>query len=169
MRKAIQTMGLMLFIAVVMLFAVTFAFTGASRQPDTNPNDILARTLMLQLRDGQTFALADAYPDAWDTVQVMQSGETLTAWEWRTLRAFDEGLVQLGEREQLLIFWCDGEIARAVRLAQDIRGMPRFAVTGDAEQHAILSREKAVFRATLVSQGDTLYYACVPQAALAII
>ena len=159
MRKAFHTIALTLLIAVFSLLAVGVVFHRTAA--DANPNDLLARTLMPYLRDGRTFRLADVYPDAWDSVQIVRSDESLTDWEWRTLRAYQNNLLQLEQQEQLLIFWRDGGIANAIRFNSADNGMPWF-VPPDPEDSMILSRESAIFRATLVREAGAVYYACEP-------
>ena len=163
-KKMLQTVGLMLLIAILSLVAVGFAFTNTFPHADADPNDILARTLMRHLKNGQTFRLAEAYPDPWDTVQVVREGESLNDWTWRTLRAFDANLANTGEGEQLLVFWRQGEVARMVRFRRET-GMPWFVIAGSTEDGYIVPRESAVFRATLVRDGATDYYACVQESA----
>lgn len=159
MRKALHTIALTLLIAVASLLAVSLVFHHTAA--DANPNDLLARSLMPYLRDGQTFRLADVYPDVWDSVQVIRSDESLTDWEWRTLQAFNNSLLELGQREQVLVFWHHGGIANAIRINSASNGMPWF-VPPDPEDSMILSRDTAIFRATLVREADAVYYACEP-------
>ena len=161
MRKALETIGLTLLIAILSLLAVSFAFHRTTPQADADPNDLLVRTLMPYLRDGGTFRLSEAYPDSWEAVQVVRSNETLTDWEWRTLRAYDVGLIQLGLQEQALIFWQDGAISNAIRFDSADDGMPWFVPSGP-EDSMIFSRDAAVFRATLVQGKTSVYYACEP-------
>ena len=157
MRKALHTIALTLLIAIVSLLGVSIVFhrTGA----DANPNDLLARSLMPYLRDGQTFRLADVYPDMWDSVQIIRGNESLTDWEWRTLQAYNASLLELGQREQVLIFWRHGDIANAIRFDSASNGMPWF-VPSDPADSMILSRDTAFFRATLVREANAVYYAC---------
>lgn len=159
MRKALHTIALTLLIAVFSLVIVSVAFHRTAA--DANPNDLLARSLMPYLRDGQTFRLADVYSDTWDSVQVIRSDEPLTDWEWRTLQAYNDRLLQLGQHEQALVFWRDGGIANAIRFDSADNGMPWF-VPPDPEDSMILSRDAAVFRATLVREASAVYYACEP-------
>ena len=159
MRKALYTIALTLLIAVVSLLGVSVAFHRPAS--DANPNDLLARSLMPYLRDGQTFRLADVYPDTWDSVQVIRGDESLTDWEWRTLQAYNASLLELGQREQVLVFWHHGSIANAIRFNGAGNGMPWF-VPPDPTDSMILSRDAAVFRATLVREANAVYYACEP-------
>jgi len=161
-KKALQTIGLTLVIALVSLLAVGLVFTHSLTHADADPNQMLARQLMLHLRDGQTFRLTDAYPEPWDTVQVVSSGETLTNWTWRTLHTFDSRLAELQEGQQLLVFWREGEVARMVRFARDA-GMPWFAADASSEEGVIIPRNNALFRATLVQEAGIKYYTCVPE------
>ena len=140
-----------------------YMFTRGQPGVDRSPNDILVRRLMSSLRDGYTFKLADAYSDPWDTVQVFTDGQPMTEWEWRTLRAFDPTLTQQGAGWQLLVFWREGGITQTVRLEHGANGAPWFAVDSNAAESLILSREKAVFRAALVREGDVAYYLCTPE------
>ncbi|HNW85603.1 MAG TPA: hypothetical protein PLP25_00585 [Candidatus Limiplasma sp.] len=120
---------------------------------------------MPYLKNGQTFRLADVYPDPWDAVQVVGEGETLDPWTWRTLCEWNVNPAELGEGEQWLIFWHEGAVAQTIRFTGDA-GMPRFARGVDAEEAEILSRRNAVFKATLVRNQETAYYACVQESAL---
>lgn len=160
--KALKSIGLMGLIALVSLVSVGWMFHGGVRKADADPNVLLARELLPYLRDGQTFRLSDAYPDPWDAVQVVRNGERLPPWTWRTLCAFDAALAQVDAGVQLLVFWQDGAVARAVRLWQGAAGMPWFQGNWPLEESVILPREAAVFRATFQGNGHSAYYACEP-------
>lgn len=163
MKKALQTIGLTLAIALVSLVGVGFVFSHAFTHADADPNELLARKLLPYLRNGQTFRLVDAYPEPWDTVQVVGGGEMLTDWTWRTLHVFDAGLAEVQAGQQLLVFWREGEVSRMVRFARGM-GMPWFVTQSDVAQvGAIIPRDSAAFRATLVQEGDMRYYTCVPE------
>lgn len=162
-RKALQTVVLLLLCAVLALAAV-FGLFSRNRRADGDPNLILARAVLPFLKDGQTFRLADAYPEPWDAAQVVQSGEALTDWAWRTLRAFDSHLAQVDGDAQLLVFWREGNVARIVRFERAAGGMPWFAPSDAADGNGILSREDAVFRATLMEDRGVRYYLCVREA-----
>lgn len=164
MKKTLQTIGLTLMIALVSLFAVGLVFTHGLTHADADPNKLLARQLLPLLRDGQTFRLADAYPEPWDTVQVVSNGETLTDWTWRTLHTFDSRLAELQDGQQLLVFWHEGEVSRMVCFAHGA-GMPWFVADAFSEAGAIIPRNHAAFRATLVQEDGVKYYTCVPESA----
>lgn len=161
-RKGLQTVALLLLCAVLAPAAVLGLFSG-SRHADSDPNAILARAALPFLKDGQIFRLADAYPEPWDAAQVVHGGEALTDWAWRTLRAFDSHLAQVDEDTQLLVLWREGNIARMVRFERSAGGMPWFAPL-DAGGGEIVSREDAVFRATLMEDRGVRYYLCVREA-----
>ena len=160
MRKAITTIALTLAIAILSLGMVGFVFSPSFRPADTDPNTILARKLMPYLKDGQAFRLTDAYPDPWETVQVVQDHEILDDWTWQALLAYNQNLSGVGEGDQLLIFWRAGTIAQVIRFTRDA-GMPHFLAEAGATQATILSRKNAVFRATLIHGQEMDYYACV--------
>jgi len=159
--KALRSIGLMLLIALASLLAMHVVFAGTSRHADADPNALLAGTLLPFMREGEPFSLADAYPDAWETVQLVSDEDTLTPWVWRALRAFDTNLAEPREGHQLLVFWRDGQIARVIRFARGQNGMPWFvpaAAMGDA---AIIPREGAVFIPALFAEGGIPFYQCV--------
>ena len=163
MRKALQTVGLTLLIAVITLASVIFYFDRGTPNVNLSPAEVQTRTLMPYLRDGQTFRLADAYPDAWDSVQVIGYSDALTDWEWRTLRAFSPELSQISQGQELLVFWRDGIVTSMVRFTLSSGNAPWFLTEGDKGESLILSRAKAVFRATLQHADGYDYYACVPE------
>ncbi len=148
--------------AVLSLAAVLSLSGRFASQADANPNAVLARAVTPYLRDGHVFSLADAYPDPWDSVQLVGDGEPLDPWTWRALRTFDAGLSERLDGAQLLVFWREGEVARMVRFAAGERGMPWFTADGVAPGEALWAREKAVFTATLTGGGGNPYYLCSP-------
>ena len=163
MRNAFRTIGLILVIAVASLAAMGLLFSRTGARVDANPNEILARTLLPHLRDGQTFDLAAIYPDPWDAVQVVHGGDELTNWEWRTLRAYDAQLLEIDEQAQLLIFWLDGGVARVVQFDTAAGYMPWFTQMDESRQSFIIARKNAVFRATLTQEDGASRYTCVPE------
>ena len=164
MKKALQTIGLTLVIAALAVLGVGLLTSGAGTHADADPNTILARTLMPYLKDGQTFTLAQAYPNEWDSVQIVRDVQALTDWEWRTLGAYDAALVDVEAAQQVLVFWHDGVLTNAVRLPRKGLGMPWFELPADELQSYIVSREGAVFLATLTRDERGDYYVCVPVA-----
>ena len=165
LKKALQTILLTLLLAVAALVAVLGLFGNLPGHADQDPNTLLARAIAPYLRDGHTFMLADAYPDAWDTVQVVNDGELLDPWTWRALRAHDAGLAERVSGAQLLVFWRAGTVSRMVRFAPQQSGMPWFVVETQEGSGTILPRRAAVFTATLMREGRTAYYVCAPVAA----
>lgn len=163
MRKALNAVGLMLLLAVGVLGGMLWLAGRSTSVAGLTPEAVRARALYPLLRDGQTFRMADAYPEPWETVQVLHGGDTLTDWEWRTLRAVGDAAAPLAQGQQLLVFWQDGAVAFVVRSALTTGGAPWFSIgTADGES-SILGREKAVFRAMLVHAEGYDYYACVPE------
>ena len=164
MKKALQSIGLMLLLVVAALLAMELLFRGTAIHADADPNALLARALLPYMRDGQSFALADAYPEPWETVQVIAGEDQMDPWAWLALREFDANLAEPCEGCQLLVFWHGGAIARVVRLNRQTAGMPWFVPDSTAEQNGIIPREGAVFR-TLFREGESIgYYECVQQA-----
>lgn len=162
LKKALQTILLTVLIAAVSMVAVLGLLAPLPPRADADPNTLLARATAPYLKDGRTFALADAYPDAWETVKLVSVGERLDPWTWRALRAFDAGLAERMDGGQLLVFWRGGAVARMVGFNPCENGMPWFLIGQEAEGGAILSRENAVFRVTLTREGGTAYYVCAP-------
>jgi hypothetical protein len=162
LKKTLKTMLLTLLLAILTLVAVLGLFGRLPPSADANPNAVLARAVAPYLRDGYAFRLADAYPDAWDTVQLVGEGEPLDPWTWRALRAYDAGLAQQLEGAQLLVFWREGAVARMVRFTAAQSGMPWFVLPASEPGSAILSRDAAVFTATRTQAGRTAYYVCAP-------
>jgi len=160
MRKVITTVALTLAIAILSLGMVGLLFWTSFRPADTDPNIILARKLMPYLKDGQTFRLTDAYPDPWESVQVVRDDEVLDDSTWRALLQYNLNLSDIREGEQMLIFWHAGVVAQVIRFTRDA-GMPQFAADSVSAQATILSRGNAVFRATLIHGQGLDYYACV--------
>ena len=162
MKKALQTLGFTALIAALSLLAV-LGLTGVRPGTDLDPNAILVRRLMANLRDGDVFTLTQAYPDAWDTAQVFTGGYPMTEWQWRTLREADERLAGLALGEQALVFWRDGAVAFFVRFTQGKAGEPWFTSPSLVEEGPIYPRDNAVFRAVLVRDGNVAYYLCSPE------
>ena len=165
MKKAMQSIGLMLLLMVGALFAADLVFRGTSRHADADPDALLARALLPYMRDGQAFALADAYPEPWETVQVVSGQTQIDPWAWRALRDYDANVSELGEGDQLLVFWRGGYIAHVVRLNRQLSGMPWFVPAEGAAQGGIIPREGAVFRTLFCGDADIAYYQCVQQEA----
>ena len=163
MRKALQTIGLTLLIAVITLAAVLYFFDRSTANANLTPADVQARKLMPYLRDGQTFRLTDAYPAAWDSVQVVGPTDALTDSEWRALRAYSGEITELTQKQELLVFWLDGNIASVVRFDISSGNAPWFLTEGRQGDSLILPRVRAVFRATLTHADGYDYYACVPE------
>ena len=161
MKKALQTVGLTVAIALISLLAVGFIFANSFPHADADPNTVLAHRLMPSLRDGSVFRLADVYTEPWDTVQVINADEKLNEWTWRTLCAFDAGFADRPQGQQLLVFWLEGGVSRMVRFTHSA-GMPWFETDANAEDGTIIGRDSAVFRATLVEDGGIRYYHCTP-------
>ena len=155
-------MLLTLLIAALSLAAALGLLGRLPPHADADPNTLLARAVAPYLRDGRTFALADAYPDAWETVQLVSGGERLDPWTWRALRAFDAGLSERMDGGQLLVFWHDGVVARMVGFNARESGMPWFVIGQGEAGVAILPREDAVFLVTLTREAGTAYYVCAP-------
>lgn len=165
MRKAMITVGLTMLLAVTSFFAVSLVFAQVQTHRDADPNDRLARMLMSRLRDGVTFRMEDAYSDPWSAVEIISAGDMPTDGEWQAIRTFNASLAQLEAGQQLLVFWQDGEVTRMVRLTRDSGGMPWFA----GEEAVVYRRAQAVFRATLLKNGEVDYYLCVPEGAEAAV
>ena len=163
MGKALKTVGLMLLLAVGLLGGMLWLAGRSTSGAGLTPEALRARALYPLVKDGQLFRLADAYPDVWETVQVLHGGDTLTDWEWRTLRAVGDTAAPLTQGQQLLVFWQDGAVAFVVRSALTTGGTPWFTLGAADGESSILGREKAVFRATLVHAEGYDYYACVPE------
>lgn len=163
MKKTLQLIGLTLVIALLAQATLVLLFSPVHTGEDASLNEIEARTLLIHLRDGQSFRLSDAYPDLWQSVEVTRGGRALTDWEWRALRDFDAELSQPQEEQQLLVFWYGGEITRVVRFDRRRSGMPWFVVENDAEQSLVLSRKDAMFHATLRHENGVDYYLCEPE------
>ena len=152
---------LTLLVAVLSLAAVLSLSGRFASHADVSPNAVLARAVTPFLRDGHILSLADAYPDPWDTVQLVGDGEPLDPWTWRALRSFDAGLSERLDGAQLLVFWREGAVARMVRFAAGERGMPWFTAGGTVPGEALWPRKQAVFSVTLTSGGNP-YYLCRP-------
>ena len=118
MRKVITTVALTLAIAILSLGMVGLLFWTSFRPADTDPNIILARKLMPYLKDGQTFRLTDAYPDPWESVQVVRDDEVLDDSTWRALLQYNLNLSDIREGEQMLIFWHAGVVAQVIRFTR---------------------------------------------------
>ena len=164
MRKVITTIALTLLIAILCLGTVGLLFWTNFKAADTDPNTILARKLMPYLKDGQTFRLADAYPDPWESVQVVRYDDALDDSTWRALLQYNLYLSDTREGEQMLIFWHAGAVAQVIRFTRGA-GMPRFSADSVSSQANVLSRGNAVFRATLIHDQGVDYYACVRESA----
>ncbi len=162
LKKALQTILLTLLIAAVSLAAALGLMAPLPPRADADPNTLLARATAPYLKDGRTFALADAYPDAWETVQLVSGGERLDPWTWRALRAFDAGLSERMEGGQLLVFWHGGAVTRMVGFNARENGMPWFVIGQGDTGGAILPRKDAVFLVTLTREAGTAYYVCAP-------
>lgn len=163
MLKALKTIGLSLLIAVACLTAVVLLFAGGGKPADADPNALQARALLPFLRDGQAFRLADAYPEAWETAQLVAADEQLDPWAWEVMRAYNASLLDMSRGTQLLVFWHAGEVARMVRFTQGAPGMPWFEATAaEAGAYALWGREDAVFTAVLQQTDGAPYYRCTP-------
>ncbi len=163
MHKALKAIGTSLLIALACLTAVVLLFTGG-RPADADPNALQARALLPFLRDGQAFRLADAYPEAWETAQLVAADEQLDPWAWQVMRAYDASLLDMRRGTQLLVFWRAGEVARMVRFSQGAPGMPWFEAMAEEGAAAIWGRDDAVFTVTLQQVEGTPYYQCAPRA-----
>lgn len=162
MRKALQTVALTLLIAVTTLATLLVLLERNQIREGLTPADVQTRALIARLRDGQTFRLADVYPDAWDAVQVISEGDVLTDWTWRTLRAYPADL-QLSPGQQLLVFWQEGTVAFTVRFDRAAGGAPWFDTDAGAGESLTVGRNAAVFLATLAHGKRYDYFICVPE------
>lgn len=150
-------------IALACLITVAVLFAGGGRHADADPSALEARALLPYLTGGQALRLADVYPEAWDTAQLVALGETLDPWTWNALRAFDARLAEQVGEKQLLVFWRAGEVARVVRLTWGEPGMPWFDAATEEGEQALWPRREAVFTVTLQQAESAPYYLCTPR------
>lgn len=134
---------------------------GGLRHPDHDPARVRAGELLSRLRDGQTFSLAQVYPQAWDVAQFSTELSMLSEGALRKLLAYDPGMAQ-GDAP-LLLLWREGELTDALPLPDQQDGYPRFQ-DGAASGDFFMERAEAWFLCTFVpgESGRGGYYRCTP-------
>lgn len=126
------------------------------RRPDADPDRLRTGALFSLLRDGECFALEQAYPQPWETALFVPGGDGLTRMEQGELYAYDASF--LAADEPMLLLWDGARLVEAIPMPDDIGGYPRF-VDAMGGRTFELKREEALFECTFRDDGLG-YYEC---------
>lgn len=138
---------------LVMAAGVGCLGTMTVRNADHDPNALEAGVLLAWLREGQTLALYDVFPEEWDEVQFALGEQALTVMERDALYRFRPAYAQSPAQDRWLLFWTRDRLTYAVHYPAAQEGYPRFVdscVPLPCESFS-LDREAAVFRCDFVS------------------
>lgn len=141
------------------LGAVWLVGEAALQNRDGDPRALKAGAVFTHLREGDSFMLAEAYPQDWDVARFVPHARALSRREQSLLYAYDSRYADEGDAPLMLLM--RGEtLVVAVPLSDEKSGYPRF-VDATGGRSFSLPREEAAFVCTFFDEDDGGgYYEC---------